>query len=483
MYQFFRTEVVSPTIAIIWLSMVVFAACGEETADAPMKEATPSPVQKRVKTTSVEDSPLPEFTDLSVHELLREWVNARNNQNFEAYSALYATRFDGVDMRGPVPVRFVREQWLGKEEKRFGRLRDVAISKTIIELIPGGADVSIREKMVAGEETVESQKQLLIVAEDGRLKIARERILEPDAVMDTGFKRPDHKLLDEFFFVLDNRYVVFSTTEMNKDGALFVNDTTALKRARRNVVPRKFRQLLKRKFVVGYQNGTTSVMGITDTRAIAKYAVHGAIENYWKKQGLSEVEMGELLWELASDAGSVYLVGILKETKRGALWAHPVRPRVPEIYKARNLDKSYIKNIMRRFRKRRESKKLQALYESFGLSGIWMDYEPMVCGKMFKSPRGNRRFAAVSISSGKGCGGFYGYMQGLFHMQRGTLYDMGSPAFFFQDPFIDNRDVIQTIDIDHDGVPEFIGKNKLMYKVDEDWFVYEIKIPQSDCPC
>ncbi|MBN2717342.1 MAG: nuclear transport factor 2 family protein [Deltaproteobacteria bacterium] len=472
------------TIAVMCMSATLLGGCGEDTTEGNEQDTGQNRVmEESPRNESDEDAPLPEFTELSVQELLHRWIDAQNKLNFDAYAALYTTRFDGIDESGDVTVRYVREQWLNRAEMLFKKSAQLTVDETSIHLFVGGAEISLVEHMSFADTTHAGRRQLLIVAEDGRLKIAREKLLPTTPLPDTGEKNEKHKILEEFFFVLDNRYVVFSTTDMENDGALYVNRTTALKRARKEVVPRKFRRLLRRKFIVSYEDGSTEIMKLTDTRAIARYAVHAAIESYWKKQGLSEVEMGELLWEMASRAGSVYLVGILKETKRGALWAHPVRPRTPEIYGSRKLDGAYIKNIKRRFRRRLESKTLQSLFERTNGTGNWMDYEPASYGRLFKSPRGNRKFAAVSISAGKGCGDFYGSLNGFFHIQKGVPYDFGMPSNFFQDAFIDDRRVIQTIDIDHDGIPEFVGKNKLMYKIDDDWFVYELKSPLTDCPC
>ena len=481
------TTMTSATIAVMCMSVTMMGGCGEDVSESVDTRERKVRTEQPVELQTTDDLPLPAFTELSVQELLHRWIAARNNQQFDAYAALYATRFDGVDKRQSVPVRYVREQWLNRAEKRFDSPMKVALQEEVIHLMPGGANISLREKVIKNGETAEVRRHLLVVAEDGELRIASERIANAKIPANTGEKREKHKILNEFFFVLDNRYIVFSTTDMEKDGALYVDKTTALKRAHRNEVPRRFRRLLKRKFVVSYENGSTAVMKVTDTRAIAKYAVHAAIEAYWKEKGLSEVEMGELLWEMASRAGSVYLVGILKETRKGALWAYPVRPRTPEIYSRRKLDKAYIRNIKRRFRRYTESKILQSRFdaqaETYGLSGKWMDYESTVYGNLFRSQRGNKRFAAVSIYSGKGCGDFYGFMQGFFHMQKGIPYSFGSPSEFYQGAFIDDRRIIQAIDIDHDGIPEFVAKNKLMYKIDDDWFVYELKIPLTDCPC
>lgn len=480
----FREDILTPSFTVICVSIAFLGACGEETL--MVSDHTPVAIEdapEPVTDPSSEELPLPAFTELTVREFLTTWLQARNNRDFDTYATLYATRFDGIDYSGDAPVRFVREQWLNAQETRFAASQNLDIIRDSYNLIPGGALVILKEKKKDSEDAQLYKRELLLIAEDGRLKIARERLLDERYPMNTGKKRRRHKLLKDFFFVLDNRYVVFDSSDMEKDGALYVNDTTALKRARKESLPKPYRKLLKRKFVVGYRDGSTAIMGITDTRAIAKYAVHNAIERYWKSKGLTEVQMGELLWEMASRAESVYLVGILKKTGKEALWAYPVSPRTPEVYETRKLDGAYVKNIRRRFEKYKVSKFVQQNFESFGLEGNWMTYESNVRAKLFKSPRGNRRYATVSFSAGKGCGGFYGYLQGFFHMQKGILYNMGLPPRTFQDSFIDARDVLQAIDIDHDGIPEFVAPHKLMYKVDDDWFVYELKIPRTDCPC
>jgi hypothetical protein len=479
-----QRDILTPSFTVLCVSIAVFGACGEESV--VLSDHTPSAIEvatEAVEEQTPEDLPLPAFTELTVREFLSTWLQARSNRDFDTYATLYATRFDGIDYSGDAPVRFVREQWLNAQEGHFSTPQNLEIARDRYSLIPGGALVILKEKRKDIDDPQTYQRELLLIAEDGRLKIARERLLDERFPLNTEKKRRRHKLLRDFFFVLDNRYVVFDSSDMEKDGALYVNDTTALKRARKEVLPKAYRKLLKRKFVVGYADGSTSITAITDTRAVAKYAVHNAIESYWKSKGLSEVQMGELLWELASGAGSIYLVGILKKTGKQALWAYPVAPRTPEIYESRKLDRAYVKNIRHRFEKYKTSKFIQQNFESFGLEGPWMSYESTSRARLFKSPRGNRRYATVSISAGKGCGGFYGYLQGFFHMQKGILYNMGLPPRGFQDSFIDDRDVIQAIDIDHDGIPEFVAPHKLMYKIDDDWYIYELKIPRTDWPC
>lgn len=429
---------------------------------------------------------LKSITELSVREFMNSWKKAQNEQDFDGYETMYATRFDGVDQSNITTFHYVREQWLSKKETQFQHPFSIAVEDEKIHLLPGMATIHFTERVTDNTSTHKKiqhlPKTLVLVAEDGAIKIVREAVLANESKSSTATKKK-HKILKEFFLILDNRYVVFSSADIGKKGALYVDDTTAIKPVRKENVSRKIRQMIRRKFVVGYGDGSTEIMKVTSTRAVARYAVHFGAAAHWRDNGFTEVQMGEALWDMAIQSQSVYLTGVLQKAKKGALWAYPVRPRTPEVYNAQNLDRAKVRNIKKRLRRRDEYKLLQHAFTEAGHNKKWIDYESSVFARVFKSPKGNRRFAAATITAGRGCGDFFGAMQGFYHIKKGVLYDLGYPNTFFQDHFIDNRNVLSAIDIDHDGIPEFVGKNKLMYKIDDDWFVYEIKIPQVDCPC
>ncbi|MBN2340974.1 MAG: hypothetical protein JXX29_07065 [Deltaproteobacteria bacterium] len=478
-----------PTLTAAVFSLFALHACND---DMPAEPVTSSPAvaRKHLEDTSTSRSSVgdqflnKDITELTSLEFLRQWELVQQNNDFPGYESLYATRFDGIEKKNDVTFRFVRDQWLHRQETTFQSLRNVRTENVSVQVLPGISTIQMTYKATVNDQQLTQDKTIVLVTEDNTIRIATESTSQKSSHQANNEKqKQQQKLLKDFYLVLDDRYIVFSQSSLDKKGALFVNESTAIKPVRKEEMKKQFRRLIKKKFIVGFEDGSTEILRVTSARAIARYQLHSGARSYWVDKGYTEVEMGEALWEMADQSDSVYLTGMLKSSRKGALWATPMKSRPPEVYLSQKLNRSEIANIRKRMRRRKDYKILQQAFSDAGHSKQWTSYEPQATARMYKSPKGNRRFASATISAGKGCGDFFGSLLGFYHVQKGVLFDLGYPTDFFQDPFIDNRDAIQAIDIDHDGIPEFLGHNKLMYKIDDDWFVYEIRIPKADCPC
>lgn len=468
--------------SFLFCTLLLVGSCGTPADIHPDTDATATTTH--VEPINVEDanrSPKKTLTAQSAKRLLHQWQEAQNKNNYHLYESLYATRFHALQHKPYNTYRFVRDQWLVQKESLFSKDIHLTLEDIILSLLPGIAIVTFKEILHLDGSIRTQPKKMTFVEEDGQLQIATE--VSYESLPKEKNRHRKEKYIKDLFLILDDRYVVFKQTDIDPKGALYVNDSTAIKPARREQFSKQIRRLMKRKFVIGFADGSTEIVKMRATRAIAKYKVHFGASKYWKQHGYTEVERGEAIWKMANQAGSVYLTGMLESRKKGALWAFPKKPRLPKVYSKTKLKGNQLKNIKKRLRRRETYKTLQQHFVQTNHLGRWIDFEPSIQGNIFTGRGGAGKFAAATFTAGKGCGDFFGAIQGFYHIQKGVLYDLGFSNDFFQDPFIDSREIVAAIDVDHDGIPEFVGQNKFFYRIDDNWYVYEIYVPTGDSPC
>lgn len=132
-------------------------------------------------TSTVATIEIPPVTDALVYDVLQRWLQARNDADFPAYSALYARRFTGVQRRGDALRQLNRAAWLADSALTFTDPTPVVADE--LELFLGVASASLRfTQGPTGSSGREGRtKQLVLELEDDKLRITREEELPDDS--------------------------------------------------------------------------------------------------------------------------------------------------------------------------------------------------------------------------------------------------------------------------------------------------------------
>jgi hypothetical protein len=112
------------------------------------------------------------------------WVAAQNAGDFAAYSDLYARSFHGVRRSGGHSARFDRRGWLADRARLFRKPVRVAVADIAIHDggRASGVEVGFTQTFTSGSYRDVGPKRLLLVDEEGALRIAAEEMLSATRV-------------------------------------------------------------------------------------------------------------------------------------------------------------------------------------------------------------------------------------------------------------------------------------------------------------
>jgi hypothetical protein len=153
---------------------------GEQRQAAPAPSASPALIADRDPAPPAPSAALPAdspFDDTIARAFVQRWVNAQNEHDFAAYSALYATRFSGTKRVGSYTKRFDRSGWLRDRQPMFRDGVVVQATELKISASAGAVRAVFTQDFSAPGFHDRGQKELFLVAQPAGLAIAREEML------------------------------------------------------------------------------------------------------------------------------------------------------------------------------------------------------------------------------------------------------------------------------------------------------------------
>jgi hypothetical protein len=117
-----------------------------------------------------------------VRGLVDAWLAAQNDGRFADYERLYASGFVGIKRAGPRERSFERDGWLKDRRAMFSRAMKVSAADLVITPSAGSATANFTQTWESGTFRDIGPKQLVVVREGGRLRIAREEMLASELV-------------------------------------------------------------------------------------------------------------------------------------------------------------------------------------------------------------------------------------------------------------------------------------------------------------
>ena len=153
------------------------AACGEK-ASPPRPEPAAATTRTAIAVTETARPPATPIARARVDALLTAWVDAQNQGRFDAYSALYAARFDGIRRSRDRVVRLDRAGWMADRQRMFARPMTVAISDVEVSSSPNVVNVRFTQRWSSGTYSDEGPKRMLLTPEGEGLRISIEEMLD-----------------------------------------------------------------------------------------------------------------------------------------------------------------------------------------------------------------------------------------------------------------------------------------------------------------
>ncbi len=112
-----------------------------------------------------------------VAKLLEDWLEAQNQGDFTAYSALFGSEFRGVRRSGKKTVHLDHKGWLKDRKRMFRHKMTVKLSKVEIEVGGNGAEIRFIQEWASGSYRDIGPKVIRVAKTPDGLRIVGEEML------------------------------------------------------------------------------------------------------------------------------------------------------------------------------------------------------------------------------------------------------------------------------------------------------------------
>ncbi|MCO4762322.1 MAG: nuclear transport factor 2 family protein [Myxococcales bacterium] len=518
-----RTSVrqLGPVVAL--LALLALLGCGNKTAKAPAtskpatqagpkansapkanaKKATKIPKNqakpKSKMPTKQETTILPDIRERHVTGLLATWVKAQNSGDFEAYSALYAERFYGTKRSGLRSRSFKRRAWLRDRKRMFGKQMRVEAKDPEVLTTAGSARLLFEQTWASGRYKDVGPKQLVIVRENGELKIAREEMLS--STVDNSGPKPKPLGPEQFGFVVHDGgvYLVLDSKPKREwaDGKRLRllqagGYASVTSPAHTKKLPEGLKAWRGKKVVLYGPAGEVCRGQAVALSVMSRVHPHFGTVEYWRgdlKAKPDGATIAREAWRLG-DSGRLLVARVMPlpgSDCRGASWGRSAELDAPVTTQRTTVDPVVAAVALRDFEKLKGFKLLQKAYVAevqLPRALTWNKYKGAVPRvSMLANQDGTQRFVSVAVSAGDSCGDFLGELWAIWRVigeGRATrlqlLTDDTAPGRMFVPR--------AAADVDGDGSYEFIGVDALQQPAGP--ILHEsdsIEVPSLDCPC
>jgi len=422
--------------------------------------------------------------------LLEAWLAAQNAGDYEAYTALYSERFEGVKRSGERTYRYGRERWLDDRRRMFRRPMQVSAEDVRISSASEAAVIFFEQHWSAATYSDVGPKQLVLVEDEGALLIGREEMLASHILGHGEAGPPD---LASFMLVVDaGGPHVLLTAEVDEGagrGALTLasrGDPAAATRAMDPAtLDASIRALIGAGIEVFGTEGATCTAIVGAPRIVHRVVPHFGTVQHWDGEFGDPPRTGAQIavdvWELGA-VGSFVAAPIEGEGCADALWARVTAEGAPLIFRPHAAAGEEREAAVRAFRGLPAHGAVQRDFRSYGAgyTGHWDEFTgggPRV--QRWHEPGSGRSVVTAVVRAGAGCGDFDAAQWGLFEDVDGELSprtDESAPGHY------EPRAIV---DVDGDGLVEVVVPDGLLRANADGGYgrVIDVAPPYLDCDC
>jgi hypothetical protein len=457
------------------LILVVATAIGCNKKESSQPRPTPAVAEPTAPTET--RSPPADIATERVAALLDAWLAAQNEGDFAAYRKLYARKFQGVKRVGDRVTRHARDGWLADRERMFARPMTVEARDPVISSWPRSATVAFTQRWASGKFEDLGPKKLLVVLEDGELRIAREEMLRSQVI--SSARNPAASSI-ELGFVLELEgasYLILdgATPPAVEKEPRLLEGSDEPKVAMIDLTDPELPAALADRKGDRVRVDDDCVAEITGFVVISRVVPHFGTVQDWNggidpddpRPPASPAEIARSVFEMGEQ-----VVGARLSACSGR-WAVPAgAPRAVQAEKV--TDDKLVARALAAFARTPEVIGQQDRYDG---DGKWWDGADV---KAFRHPRSGEVLVSVAAREGEGCGQFEAASWVLYRVVNGRLEQLqvGSPPL----------NILEALDLDGDGRLELIveadGFGTELALVDpEDGAIIELRYAYHDCPC
>ena len=485
---------------LVLIALTLFA-CSSSTPDPPAQAPTSTDTTKAPLLRSFQAPPKLDKED--VQGLLRAWLQAQNQGDFEAYSALYASRFYGVKRSGPRTYRYAREDWLQDRQRMFRKQVTVQADDVRITSASSTAEIRFIQTWASGSYKDVGPKQLVVVREGEQLRLAREEMLG-SKIIDESSPRAGLGDPGQFLFVEDMEGSLWVLLEQDADEAWGLGQPRLVSRepsiARKTADPGQLSTeptSMKGRVVVVYgEQGPLCKATIGELAVVSRFWPHFGMAQTWDGEFTGEPAMGdqdvaEEIWGMGPKElwGRLGVVG--RGDCTGATWARDATLPEARMYApAPQVAASMQPTVQAAFRKLSGYREIQQEFEKdvehHAEARWWDQYDGSgpVQVVAFTDAAAGRTLVAARATAGMGCGMFWGQFWAVWELRSS---DGGPRLALLTDERIPGEVLFlpsSVFDLEGDGRPELIDSTTLVQPVGTTHTpTINSEMPSYDCPC
>jgi hypothetical protein len=418
---------------------------------------------------------------------VERWRSAQNRSNFEDYERLYANRFVGIKRVGQQAFRFDRKRWLLDRKGMFAHKHEVTTKDlTVVDL--GKTAVARFEQTFASRSFKDvGTKQLVLLEEDGELRIGREEMLTSLVTAAAGIVD-----FPDFSFVVHHGGRAFALLERRdpEQGAAieFVDFESALSPLESEAtLPSSRRGLARRALTLYGESGEVCRSHVARVVTLSLAIPHFGQRQQWAG------ELGEPptpkpviardLVKLSGSAGSYLTLELAANpacTK--AQWARAADRPAPQLFTRRAATATETTSALAAFERLPVHSANQKGFVAEGgvdAKGPWYRFHgarPSV--RVFEGM--GRTWTSISAEAGHGCAEYRGEGWALFETKADTLA-LASHDFHHRSYFAPHV----AFDANGDGNPEFLANDLRLLQARDGRYeiVLTVATPIFECGC
>ncbi len=468
-----------PLHYLLAFALILSACENKQTDDAPATTGTATTGPSET-TPTVDPGPPPESTvpEAAVKKLVDEWLEAQNSGDFEAYSALYAPKLEGVKRVGAKKFSFDRAGWLADRERMFKKKMEVSAADVEVSVAGRSAVARFEQTWASGDFKDVGPKQLVVVATDDGPRIAREEMLQSTVVGDDAPKviyRPRQAAL-----MAGDQYVVLALDAEGVSASKPVLvDRSGEAIAEVESPPDVLAGFVGQEFSVERirKSPGTCTAKVESIHVLARAIPHFGQLEYWNGEmgepRMADTHVAKEIWDLAKGQGHL-VVGKLDQPCENAAWAHAPEQKVVPL--AQHPAKGELKDKLEdAFRSLPGHASIQKEFEGFGGKSSWSQSNTNIT---IYGREDSPKYAFVWATVGDGCGDFIGEFWAAYQVApNGGLV-------LLSDPKVPGEVAVPVGAFELDGEVVFLSDSVQLRKSGTVWRrTADGTVPFFGCPC
>ena len=469
-----------PLISLLLLCFA-FTACSKDKnkAQPQAKDQVEAPSASKPQEEKKPRSTI--ATEEELKSFLQSWIVSQNSGNFENYSKLYASKFSGTKRVKDRVSYFDHDGWLKDRQKLFSKSFSVLAQEP--QFFPETGLIIFNQVWSNDNFRDEGKKELILVKEEGQLKLSVERMLESKAPkshpLDVSAGAFLHKTHHHWALQLDDAVDInwiSGTPEL-------IQDFSIERSLSEKALPASVLEYKDKNYEAFDAQGRRCAGKAIAFKSVTTIEPHfGTVQSWDTEFPNASPNMRKqkalAIWETAMargaspsspDATALTVEIDFSGECEQPIWGRVVQETAPALVLVLRdtspVDQAHESAI----------KATVATHPTLSKNSAYRSSDPSFYGlEAFKSSLG-KEFRSLNVSFGEGCEGAFGPTSIVGTMNGNNIRWQGGLV---------TGPILQLVDLNGDGIFELITEREIYQEIDGEYISVSSKAyGYYDCPC